>query len=136
MRLKDGLVAGLVGGTLWGILSMAVNGMTGIFPFEHPFFYNLVMFATGGALFGIVTGALFVASRAVLPLDSAILRATIVSVFVWMVLRGGGLVLSYMNPYRYHAVFVEALQGLALSVFLGIIVGMAVRFKERSVITT
>ncbi len=136
MRLRDGLIAGLTGGTLWGMFAMAVNAMTGIFPFEHPFFYNLIMFATGGALFGIVTGALLVACRAVLPTDSTILRATIVSLFLWMVLRGGGLVLSYMNPYRYHAVFVEALQGLVLSVFLGVIVGMAVRFKERRILTT
>ncbi len=135
MRLKDGLLAGITGGVIWGILAMAVNSITGIFPFEHPLLYNLVMFVTGGAIFGIVTGGILAAGWSVLPVESAILRATVVSVFVWMVLRGGGLVLSYMNPYRYHAVFIEAVQGLVLSILLGVVVGIVVRFRQKQHLT-
>ncbi len=131
MKFKDAITAGLAGGLIWGVLSMGINSVTGVFSFEQPLLYNLMAFATGGAVFGVVTGALLCALWWVFPTGSVLLRAVAVSVFVWVVLRGGGLVLSYINPYRYHAVFAEALQGFALSILLGVILGVAVRLRHQ-----
>lgn len=130
MGLKDGLITGIIAGTLWGMLSMVVNGITGVFPFEQTVGYNLIVFATGGAVFGVVVGALLSVGWRAIPFRSVLAKALAVSLFVWTVLRVGGLVLSHMNPYRYHAVFVEAVQGLVLAAMLGIVMAMVIRLRH------
>ena len=102
---------------------MAVNNLTGISPFEMGFVHNLVTFSVAGAVFGVVAGGFLSLFEGMLPFRRVFLKAPIVSVSIWLVLRGTGVALSGMRPLRYHISNPESLQGLALAVVLGLILG-------------
>ncbi|MBI5969810.1 MAG: hypothetical protein HY884_01465 [Deltaproteobacteria bacterium] len=115
--------AGLFAGILWGWLAMAVNAATGAFPFEGTLVSNWAAFTAAGGLFGlIVAGAMRLLSGA-LPFKGALANSVLVSVGFWLVLRAGGALLSAVEPERFHVVTLQTLQGLFLSVALGVTVG-------------
>jgi len=121
--LKQAVLAGVTAGIIWGWVSMAVNSLTGIFPFESTFAHNLVSFTFGGAIFGIVAGALMAVAGPVLPLRRAIPKAVLICGSLWVILRLGGAMLSVMEPHRYHVLTPETLQGFALALVLGALLG-------------
>ena len=121
--LKQAVLAGVTAGIIWGWVSMAVNSLTGIFPFESTFAHNLVSFTFGGAVFGIVAGALMAVAGPVLPLRRTIPKAVLICGSLWVVLRLGGAFLSVMDAHRYHVLAPEMLQGFALALVLGTLLG-------------
>ncbi len=127
-----GVYLGAIAGIVWGWLSMLVNWFTGVFPFEAGLVYNIIAFAVGGAVFGIVAGGFVVAMEGWLP-GGTVLKGIIVSTSLWLVLRIGGTVLSVLNPERYHLIFSQSLQGLVLSIILGFILGILLYTGERTV---
>ncbi|MBI5588642.1 MAG: hypothetical protein HY889_09805 [Deltaproteobacteria bacterium] len=122
--LKECVLKGALAGVVWGWIAMVLNSFTGIFVFEGGFTHDLVTFSVAGAVFGVVvSGFLFVGGRFV-PFKKTLPRAVFVSVFIWLVLRAGGVLLSSMEPSRYHVLTPETLQGLFLAVALGTLLGI------------
>jgi hypothetical protein len=120
---KDTIVTGVGAGILWGWVAMAVNSVTGIFPFEASFAHNIVSFTFGGAVFGVVAGALMNAVGRVMPFRRVLPRAILISAVLWVVLWIGGSMLSVMEPHRYHLLMPQTLQGLVLALILGTVLG-------------
>ena len=127
MNLKEHLKSGVIAGVIWGWLAYLTNAVTGVFPFEGSFAQDIVSFSFGGAVFGVATGAFLSLLGGILPFRNIVARAVLASAFIWIVLRLAGDLLSMMEPYRYHLLTVETVQGLALSVALGAILGLLVR---------
>ncbi len=121
---KNGISAGVVAGVIWGWLTMAVNAVTGVFPFEGTFTHNLVTFAAAGAIFGIVVGVVLVTGGRFLPVKSQVGKGVVISTAIWLLLRIGGIVLSAMEPHRYHLLTAEFFQGIVLAVILGALLGL------------
>jgi hypothetical protein len=121
---KRGIVAGLLAGILWGWLAMAVNTVTGVFVSEKALLINILAFSTGGAVYGVVAGGLLAATHKILPFKSLLLKAVVVSVGLWLVLRIGGAVLSGASPWRYHQELMATLQGFFLSLVMGTLLGI------------
>src|SRR4030066_965753 len=88
--LKQAVLAGVTAGIIWGWVAMAANSVTGIFPFESTFAHNLVSFTFGGAIFGIVAGALMAGAGPALPLRPTLPKAVLICGSLWVVLRLGG----------------------------------------------
>ncbi|MBI2412772.1 MAG: hypothetical protein HYV24_06145 [Deltaproteobacteria bacterium] len=116
---KDGIIAGAVGGVLWGFVSMAVNSATGVFTPETGLLHDTVSFALGGGLFGVVAGGIIGAGGGMIPFRNIFARSIFTSTLIWLILRVGGAMLSTIEPERYHVLTPEALQGLSLSALLG-----------------
>lgn len=127
MDMRAHLKAGLVAGILWGWLSYLANALTGVFEFEGSFAHDLVSFSFGGAVFGVVTGALLAASRGLIPFKGDVAKAVFASAVLWIVLRVAGDMLSMMDPHRYHLLTAETVQGLVLALALGAILGLLLR---------
>jgi len=121
---KQGILAGVTAGIIWGWVAMAANSITGIFPLEASFAHNLVSFTFGGAIFGVVAGGLMVAAGPVLPFKRTIPKAVLICASLWIVLRLGGAMLSVMDAHRYHVLAPETLQGFALALILGTLLGI------------
>lgn len=130
MASREGFAADLISGVLWGWLSMLVNSLTGIFVFEAGFVHDLVSFALAGVINGLVVGLLLTLIAARLPLKSFTVKAVIISVSIWLVLRAGAVILSNMHPDRYHVAMWESLQGLLLAVLLGVFIGLGRRLSS------
>ncbi|MBE9527768.1 MAG: hypothetical protein IME99_00855 [Proteobacteria bacterium] len=122
--LKDRLVYSAVAGVVWGLVAMGINNMTGVFAFESTFTHNLVSFIFGGVVFSIVSGGILYFAGSVLPFKGYLPKALMVTTFVWLLLRGGGVLLSQMDSHRYHVVTPESIQGLGLAVLLGLFLGL------------
>jgi len=121
-RVKSFIATGLFAGIIWGWLAMAINTVSGVFPFEGTFLSNWAAFTVAGGLFGAaVCGAMRLLSG-VLPFKRTLANPVLVSVGFWLVLRVGGALLSAVEPGRFHVVTLQTLQGLFLSVALGVIV--------------
>jgi hypothetical protein len=103
---------------------MAVNSLTGVFAFEGSFAQNLVSFILGGVLLALVSGGALYLLDAYLPFKGYMAKALLVTTALWLFLRGVGVLLSAMEPMRYSAVVAESLQGLALAVVLGAMLGI------------
>lgn len=127
MISKDGLAADLAAGVLWGWLSLFVNALTGVFTPEAGFIYDLGSFGLAGVINAFVAGGLLSLFMAHLPGRSVMLKAVTVSVIVWLVLRAGAMMLSHIDPERYHVATWESLQGFALAVLLGVLIGFGRR---------
>lgn len=127
MISKDGLAADLVAGLLWGWLTLFVNAMTGVFTPEAGFIYDLGSFGLAGVINAFVAGGLLTLFISRLPGKSVMLKAVIVSVILWLLLRAGAMLLSHVDPERYHVATWESLQGLALAVLLGVLIGFGRR---------
>ena len=121
--LKQAVLAGVTAGIIWGWVAMAANSVTGIFPFESTFAHNLVSFTFGGAIFGVVAGGLMVVAGPVLPFKRTIPKAVLICASLWIILRLGGAMLSVMDSHRYHVLAPEMLQGFALALVLGALLG-------------
>jgi hypothetical protein len=125
--LKDGVIAGVIAGIIWGWVSMGVNAVSGVFPYEGSFAHNLATFTAGGAVFGVVVGGLVASVGRLLPFRGALQRAVFISTALWLVLRGAGMMLSAMQPDRYHLLSPEFIQGVALAAAMGVILGLILR---------
>lgn len=119
---KDGIMAGAVGGVIWGLVSMAVNSATGVFTPEAGLVHDTVSFALGGVLFGAVAGGFLEAGGRAIPFRNVYARAVFTSTLIWMLLRVGGAMLSAIESERYHVLTPETVQGLLLSALLGAMV--------------
>lgn len=123
MSSKNRITADIVAGVLWGWLSLFINAITGIFLPEAGFVHALGSFGLAGAINAFVVGGLLTLFMARLPGRSVLLKAVMVSVVVWLALRAGAMMLSHIDPERYHVATWESLQGLALAVLLGALIG-------------
>lgn len=127
MNLKEHLKSGVIAGVIWGWLAYLTNAVTGVFPFEGSFAQDIVSFSFGGAVFGVATGASLALLGGLIPFRGVVARAVFASALIWIILRLVGDMLSMMEPHRYHLLTAETVQGLALSVVLGAILGILVR---------
>ncbi len=117
--------SGIFAGVLWGLLSLIINKFTGAFPFESSVTHNIIIFAASGAIFGIVTSGLLLITGNLLPFKRHLAKAVLVSLSLWVVLRLAGMLLTSMDPMRYHLVNPETIQGLILAIVLGLFLGLA-----------
>lgn len=116
---KDGIIAGAVGGVLWGFVSMAVNSATGVFTPETGLLHDTISFALGGGLFGVVAGGIIGVGGRLIPFGNVYARSVFTSTLIWMLLRVGGAMLSAIEPERYHVLTPDTVQGVLLSALLG-----------------
>ena len=102
---------------------MAVNVVSGAFAFENSLMHNLISFAIGGAVFGIVVNGFLGLLQRLLPFKSILLNAVLLSVVFWLMLRIGGAMLSSVEPDRYHIITAQSIQGFVLAIIMGFILG-------------
>ena len=120
---KRGIMLGAVAGIIWGWLAMAVNAVSGAFAFENSLMHNLISFAVGGAVFGIVVNGFLGLLQRLLPFKSILLNAILLSIVFWLMLRIGGAMLSSVEPDRYHIITAQSIQGFVLAIIMGFILG-------------
>lgn len=130
--LRRSIITGILAGGTWGWVALIVNAISGAFPFEGGLLHNLITFTLGGAVFGVVAGAFLNLLQAWLPFKSIISRAVFISSAIWVILRVGGTFLSSACPVRYHRVTAQTVQGLMLSVLLGLMLGLLWRTMRNS----
>jgi len=120
---KRGIMLGAVAGIIWGWVAMAVNVVSGAFAFENSLMHNLISFAIGGAVFGIVVNGFLGLLQRLLPFKSILLNAVLLSIVFWLMLRIGGAMLSSVEPDRYHIITAQSIQGFVLAIIMGFILG-------------
>ncbi len=120
-NLRKGICLGILSGIVWGWVSILVNYVTGVFPFEESFLHEVITFSFGGAIFGMVIGGFMSLIGKRLPFKSSLPNAIFISMAVWLILRIGGVLLSYSNPGRFNADTAQTLQGFVMTIVLGII---------------
>ena len=120
-NLKKGICLGILSGIVWGWVSILVNYITGVFPFEESLLKEVITFSFGGAIFGMVIGGFMSLIGDRLPFKSSLPNAIFISTAVWLVLRIGGVLLSYNDPGRFHPDAAQTLQGFMLAIVLGLI---------------
>ena len=120
---KRGITLGVLAGIVWGWVAMAVNAVSGAFAFENSLMHNLISFAIGGAVFGIVVNGFLGLLQRLLPFKSILLNAVLLSVVFWLMLRIGGAMLSSVEPDRYHIITAQSIQGFVLAIIMGFILG-------------
>jgi len=120
---KRGITLGVLAGIVWGWVAMAVNAVSGAFAFENSLMHNLISFAVGGAVFGIVVNGFLGLLQRLLPFKSILLNAVLLSVVFWLMLRIGGAMLSSVEPDRYHIITAQSIQGFVLAIIMGFILG-------------
>ncbi|MEK7313853.1 MAG: hypothetical protein AAB065_05190 [Deltaproteobacteria bacterium] len=119
---KRDLGSGVIAGIIWGWIAMAVVAMT-MGGLENGMLRNLVSFSVGGAVFGIAAGGLLTLTHDWLPFKSSFGKAVLLTTFMWLALRVGGLLLSSIDSFRYHAASMETVRGLMLAVLMGCVLG-------------
>ncbi len=117
------VVKGSVAGVISGWLAMALNQITGAFPFESSMVHNLATFAVGGAVFGIAIGGFMAVAREQLPFKTSLPKAIMISTGFWLILRIGGQLMSIESPGRFHPDWGQSLQGLVIAVIFGTVLG-------------
>jgi hypothetical protein len=130
MEWKWGIFYGLAAGILWGWVTITVNTLTGAFLFEQGLGHTLLTFSTAGAFFGVVTAGFLMLTRNRIPLKGIIPKAILISTGLWFALRLTGFILSSVSPGRFHFVLTQTLQGIALAVVLGGILGTMWKVKR------
>ncbi len=118
-----GVLKGSMAGIICGWSAMALNRMTGAFPIESGLAFNLMTFASGGAIFGIVVGGLMTIAKDRLPFNTSLPKAVLLSTGLWLILQAGSQLLSITNPERFHVDWGQTLQGLLIAVILGVVLG-------------
>lgn len=128
---KKGVVLGAVAGVVWGWIAIAVNAITGAFPFEDSLLHNLATFAIGGAVFGIVTGGFLILLEGWFPLRGNLLKAVFISISLWIILFMGGYGLAVVRPERYVFELQQGVQGLILAGVFGVLLGLLWKVKGK-----
>ncbi|MBI5892680.1 MAG: hypothetical protein HZB79_03335 [Deltaproteobacteria bacterium] len=121
--LRKTIFLGSLTGIVWGWLAMAVNTVTGAFTFENGLLHNLVTFAIGGAVFGIVASGFLSLMQRWLPFKSNLTKAVYIAVSLWIILFIGGYGLATAKPDRFVFEYHQGIQGLALALVLGTMLG-------------
>lgn len=129
--LKRGVFAGMFAGLLWGPFAVAINALSGAFPFEHGIVYNLSSFVIGGSVFGAAAGGFLSIIYGHLPFKSPFKKAVLLTTCMWLILGIGGFTLSLINHGRYHVVAAQTVQGLALAVVMGFFIGAIWQLQEK-----
>jgi len=120
---RKGIVLGFISGILCGWFLIALNELTGVFVLEESLAFNMVTFAAGGAVFGIVAGSFTALLEKRLPFNGTLFKGILVSTGLWIVLRLGGYMLSLNDAERYHADIGQTVQGFAFAIMLGVVLG-------------
>src|SRR3972149_6314040 len=128
---KKGIILGGVAGVLWGWVALAVNAMSGVFTFENSLLHNLIGFAIGGIIFCIVVCGFMRLFHEWLPFKNILLNAILLSSVLWLLLRIGGVMLSSVEPDRYHLITAQSVQGFVLAVIMGCILGFLWKIKSK-----
>ncbi len=124
---KGFLAPGVFAGVVWGWIAMAINSLTGVFPYEASLATNLASFSFAGALFGIMTsGCLYMFGRFI-PFKGILPKAMIASAGLWIFLWGFSMLLVALESGRYHFAASQAVQGLVLSFVMGALLSLLVR---------
>ncbi len=127
--LFKGFSLGTVAGVLYGLAGIVLNQVTGAFPFEMNLTSLFGTFAVGGAIFGVIAGCLMSVTDNLFLAERPVSRAVIISVGFWLSLRFGAALLTMHDSHRYHPVYEQSIQGLLLSVILGLILGLLWKMK-------
>ncbi len=122
--MKDALWMGVIAGVLWGWTALGADYITGAFRIESTVAHNLAAFTIGGALLGVVTGGLLFLVGGYLPFKGRLIKAVIVSLGLWLLLRLGGTLLSGMDHHRYHQEVSQTVQGFVLAAVMGLFLGL------------
>ncbi|MBI5874765.1 MAG: hypothetical protein HZB81_02795 [Deltaproteobacteria bacterium] len=128
---KRGIMLGAIAGIAWGWIAMAVNAATGAFEFENTLLHNLIAFAAGGAVFGIVVSGFLSLLKERLPFKNIFLKATLLSSVLWIMLKVGGTLLSSVEPERYHPITAQSIQGFVLAIIMGGLLGFLWKIKSK-----
>ncbi|MBI5286873.1 MAG: hypothetical protein HY878_04685 [Deltaproteobacteria bacterium] len=129
--LGKNVMLGAIAGIAWGWVAMAVNAVSGAFQFEGSLSHNLVTFAIGGALFGIVVSGFLSLLQDWLPFRSHLVKAICVATMVWIVLFMGSYGLAVVKPERYVFEVQQGVQGFILAIALGVLLGLLWRIDQK-----
>ncbi len=127
--IEKGILLGFISGVASSWIGIALNKITGVFPFEASLPSLLLTFAVGGAIFGIAAGGFMTLTSKLFLVDRPLLKAVIISVGIWLALRVGGMALTLMNHDRYHPDVAQTAQGLALALMTGGMLGILWNLK-------
>ncbi|MBI5588557.1 MAG: hypothetical protein HY889_09370 [Deltaproteobacteria bacterium] len=122
---KKNIFIGIPVGIVWGWISMGLNALSGAFEFEGSFIHDFITFSIGGAIFGVIVAGFLSLVGERLPFKRHFPKAVLLSTSLWLLLRFGGVLLSAMEPERYHIVTPQTIQGFVLSLILGGLIGIA-----------
>ena len=128
---KRSIILGVIAGVTWGWIAIVINTISGAFPFEATLLQRLVIFAAGGAIFGIVVNGFLSLLHPLLPFKRTYSKAVFLSVCLWLILRLGGAVLSMVDGERYHQVNSQTIQGLVLAVMMGGLLGLLSKINKK-----
>lgn len=120
---RRGIVLGSITGAIWGLIALMVNALSRAFPFEFGLFHNLITFAIGGAIFGIVVSGFLSLLEGWLPFKGITSKTVYIATTLWVILFLGGYLLATVNPERYTFEIHQGLQGLILAVIFGLFLG-------------
>ncbi|MBF0274391.1 MAG: hypothetical protein HQK84_04075 [Nitrospinae bacterium] len=124
IELQRGIITGVIAGAIWGIFTLCISSITQLLEFDFSFFNGIVTFSVAGMGLGLVAGALYSVIRNYLPFQNEILKGGFLSTAIWLIFFVCSLILSGTSPERYHFHNEQSLQGLILSVFLGVFIGL------------
>jgi len=124
INLLRGISVGILSGMIWGILVLVISSFTQLFIFDFSFLNDIFVFIVGGAGFGLLLGAFLEVSKNKLPFQAIMAQSIAVSVVIWLLFFAGGLLLHILKPARYHLEGIQHLQGLFLSILLGLVFGV------------
>ena len=130
---KKGIILGAIAGVAWGWIVMFVNAVSGAFQFENSILQNLINFAAGGAIFGIVVSGFLSLLQRWLPFKNIVANAVLLSTILWLLLRIGGMLLSSIEPERYHLITAQSIQGFILAIVMGCILGILWKINKTGV---
>lgn len=119
----EGIMKGSMAGIICGWFAMALNWMTGALLIENSLTFNLITFAVGGAIFGIVVGGFMTIAKDRLPFNGSLPKAVLLSTGLWLILQAGGQLMAITNPVRFQVDWQQTLQGLLIAVMLGVVLG-------------
>ena len=128
---KKGIMFGAIAGIVWGWIALAVNAVSGAFPFENTLLHLLISFAVGGAIFGIVVSGFLSLLKERLPFKNIFLKAVLISSVLWIMLKAGGTLLSLIEEERNHPVTAQSFQGFILAIIMGCILGLLWKIKGK-----
>lgn len=128
---KKAIILGAIAGVIWGWISLGVDAASGAFQLENTLFHNLIVFAVGGAVFGIIVSGFLSLLNERLPFKNIFLKAVLLSSVLWIMLKIGGTLLSSIEPDRYHLVTAQSIQGFILAIIMGCILGTLWKINKR-----